>query len=159
MSWPGTLWESVWRNSLDDVENYLNLKHHGHYWVLNLCSEGAYRGNITKIFEGRNTRYWIDDHNPCSLAQIQTIIYQSDKWMAQDPSNVMVIHCKGGKGRTGMIIACLLLEQGIKDSPEDALSLFARMRTSRGDADSAAESAKKDSIKIQRVSCLDSALL
>ena len=79
--------------------------------------------------------------------------------MAQDPFNVMVIHCKGGKGRTGMIIACLLLEQGIKDSPEEALSLFARMRTSRGDVDSSAESAKKDSIKIQRVSCLASSLL
>ena len=79
--------------------------------------------------------------------------------MTQDPSNVMVIHCKGGKGRTGLIIACLLLEQGIKDSPEEALSLFARMRTSRGDVDSSAESAKKDAIKIQRVSCLASSLL
>ena len=79
--------------------------------------------------------------------------------MTPDPFNVMVIHCKGGKGRTGMIIACLLLEQGIKDSPEEALSLFARMRTSRGDVDSSAESAKKDAIKIQRVSCLASSLL
>ena len=79
--------------------------------------------------------------------------------MTQDPFNVMVIHCKGGKGRTGMIIACLLLEQGIKDSPEEALSLFARMRTSRGDVDNSAESAKKDAIKIQRVSCLASSLL
>ena len=87
------------------------------------------------------------------LAQIKTIIYQSDRWLALDPSDVMVIHCKGGKGRTGMIVACLLLEQGITDSPEEALSLFARMRTSRDDLDNSSESAKKDSVKIQRVSC------
>lgn len=33
MSWPGTLWESVWRNNMDDVEAYLNNNYRGHYWV------------------------------------------------------------------------------------------------------------------------------
>ena len=33
MSWPGSLWESVWRNSITDVEDFLNRKHMGHYWV------------------------------------------------------------------------------------------------------------------------------
>jgi len=33
MSWPGNAWESVWRNSIDDVERFLNATHMGHYWV------------------------------------------------------------------------------------------------------------------------------
>ena len=33
MSWPGNVWESVWRNNIDDVERFLNSTHMGHYWV------------------------------------------------------------------------------------------------------------------------------
>lgn len=33
MSWPGSAWESVWRNSIIDVEEFLNKRHMGHYWV------------------------------------------------------------------------------------------------------------------------------
>lgn len=80
-------------------------------------------------------------------------MYQSDQWLTKDPSNVIVIHCKGGKGRTGMIISCLLLQQGLTDSPEEALRLFARMRTSPGESESSTESSKKETVKIQRVSC------
>ena len=64
-----------------------------------------------------------------NIEQIQAIINHSNTWLLQDPANVIAIHCKGGKGRTGMIISCLLLKQGIKDSPSEALSLFAQRRT------------------------------
>lgn len=57
------------------------------------------------------------------------IVNHCNSWLLQDPLNVIAIHCKGGKGRTGMIIACLLLKQGIKDSPAEALTLFAQRRT------------------------------
>ncbi len=70
---------------------------------------------------------------------------QSDLWLRQDPTNVIAIHCKGGKGRTGFICACLLLKQGLADSPAAALQLFATRRTS----ESALESEKA---KIQCVS-------
>lgn len=33
MSWPGSIWESVWRNNIKDVEEFLNKRHMGHYWV------------------------------------------------------------------------------------------------------------------------------
>ena len=78
MSWPGNSWESVWRNNMDDVERYLNRTHMGHYWVyvpflfltssLNLCAESGYSKSSIKCFGGRNTRYCIEDHNPCSLS-------------------------------------------------------------------------------------------
>lgn len=71
----------------------------------------------------------------------------SDNWLLQDPMNVIAIHCKGGKGRTGMVIACLLLKQGIKDSPSEALTLFAQKRTCRKESDE-----EQKNTKTQRVS-------
>ena len=81
-----------------------------------------------------------------NIEQIQAIINHSNTWLLQDPANVIAIHCKGGKGRTGMIISCLLLKQGIKDSPSEALSLFAQRRT-RSSNDS-----ESRNTKTQRVS-------
>lgn len=34
-------------------------------------------------------------------------------WMAADPKNVIAIHCKGGKGRTGTMICVWLIDSGI----------------------------------------------
>ena len=42
---------------------------------------------------------------------------------------VVAIHCKAGKGRTGCIIACLLVFLGVCSSADDALLYFARQRT------------------------------
>lgn len=79
MSWPGSNWESVWRNNINDVEEFLNKRHMGHYWVfvtvlrikyrLNLCEEGEYKSKKRALcFGGRYTHYCIQDHNPCSLS-------------------------------------------------------------------------------------------
>ena len=111
-------------------------------------------------FGGRNTHYCIEDHNACSLStillyllsidQIQMIVNHCNAWLLQDNLNVIAIHCKGGKGRTGMIIACLLLKQGIKDSPSAALSHFAQKRTC---------SKKEDESKNTKIQCVSSTCL
>ena len=79
------------------------------------------------------------------------IVNQSNAWLVQDPSNVIAIHCKGGKGRTGMVISCLLLKQGVTDTPEAALRYFAERRTKEH------ENNDKENVKIQKVSsaCCD----
>ena len=45
-------------------------------------------------------------------------------WMAADPSNVLAIHCKGGKGRTGTMICVWLIECGLFESASVSGGLF-----------------------------------
>lgn len=36
MSWPGSTFDSMWRNNINDVESYLNSHFGGNYWVYDL---------------------------------------------------------------------------------------------------------------------------
>lgn len=53
-----------------------------------------------------------------------------DSWMEADPANVVVVHCKGGKGRTGVVIAAYLGFKRLFTRAEDAMMQFALKRFS-----------------------------
>lgn len=50
-------------------------------------------------------------------------------WLDADIKNVVAIHCKAGKGRTGTVICSYLLYAGICNTPVDALLFFKKMRS------------------------------
>ena len=52
-----------------------------------------------------------------------------DDFLKQDLKNVVAIHCKAGKGRTGTMIACYLLHCGLLAFPIDSLRFYGMMRT------------------------------
>ncbi|KAK2489963.1 hypothetical protein MC885_006373, partial [Smutsia gigantea] len=54
---------------------------------------------ILSISHYRVHRMMIDDHNVPSLSEMLTFTKEVDEWMAQDNENIVVIHCKGGKGK------------------------------------------------------------
>lgn len=52
-----------------------------------------------------------------------------DAWLKEHPKNIAAIHCKAGKGRTGVIIASWLLYNNEWPDADKALSFYAAART------------------------------
>lgn len=128
MSWPSSQAESIYRNNIDTVAAFLDDKHKDHYRVYNLCSERAYDESK---FHNQCVRYRIDDHSPPELLVMKTFAEDVHSFIQANPRlNVAVIHCKGGKGRTGTMVCTYLIYSGIKKSADDALSHFGVIRTS-----------------------------
>jgi len=50
-----------------------------------------------------------EDHGPPLLLELIHFCREATKWLRRDPANIMAVHCKGGKGRTGIMIAVTLL--------------------------------------------------
>lgn len=52
------------------------------------------------------------DHHSPPLEMLFRIIGSIHEYLNADPENVAVVHCIGGKGRTGTVIACYLAYSG-----------------------------------------------
>ncbi|XP_051025806.1 phosphatidylinositol 3,4,5-trisphosphate 3-phosphatase TPTE2-like [Acomys russatus] len=128
MSFPSSGRQSFYRNPIKEVVRFLDTKHPNHYQVYNLCSERAYD---PKHFHYRVRRIMIDDHNVPTLEEMLLFTKEVNDWMVQDPENVVAVHCKGGKGRTGtMICACLIAGQVVLNAKE-SLYFFGERRTDK----------------------------
>ena len=77
-------------------------------------------------------RFPFDDHNPCPLEMVHEFCASVDQFLLADPAHVVAVHCKAGKGRTGLMVACYLLHAGIAETATEALQIFAQKRTSNG---------------------------
>uniref|UniRef100_A0A7N5JKU5 Phosphatidylinositol 3,4,5-trisphosphate 3-phosphatase TPTE2 n=1 Tax=Ailuropoda melanoleuca TaxID=9646 RepID=A0A7N5JKU5_AILME len=128
MSFPSSGKESFYRNPIKEVVRFLDTKHQDHYQVYNLCSEGAYD---PKYFHYRVQRIMIDDHNVPTLSEMVAFTKEVDKWMAQDDENIVAIHCKGGKGRTGTMVCAYLIASEIFVTAEESLYYFGERRTDK----------------------------
>eukprot|EP00742_Colponemidia_sp_Colp-10_P003120 GILJ01003323.1.p1 GENE.GILJ01003323.1~~GILJ01003323.1.p1 ORF type:complete len:663 (-),score=63.55 GILJ01003323.1:227-1957(-) len=127
MGFPAEKMESFYRNSMKDVQRFFEQRHGGRYKVYNLCSERKY--DHAK-FNGRVAEYPFDDHNAPKLVQLIPFCQDVDDWLGQHPDNVAVVHCKAGKGRTGVMICAYLLYARLWDTAEDALAYYGFCRTS-----------------------------
>eukprot|EP01029_Cantina_marsupialis_P028178 TRINITY_DN775823_c0_g1_i1.p1 TRINITY_DN775823_c0_g1~~TRINITY_DN775823_c0_g1_i1.p1 ORF type:complete len:359 (-),score=105.56 TRINITY_DN775823_c0_g1_i1:337-1389(-) len=130
MGFPSSGLEGKYRNPLPEVQKFFQTKHEDHYKIYNLCSERDY--SLNHQFAGPIERFGFDDHNPCPLDLISQFCANVDEWMGADPENVIAVHCKAGKGRTGLMISAYLVHAKICKTADEALRYFGKMRTQNG---------------------------
>ena len=70
------------------------------------------------------------------MSELIQFCEEASNWLKAHHNNTIVVHCKGGKGRTGTMIAALLLWTGHRRCAIDAMELFTFRRTEKYDPDS-----------------------
>jgi hypothetical protein len=118
------------RNDMKDVRRFFEEKHRGCYMIFNLCAEKSYdAANFNGMFE----HIPFLDHNPPTLRQLKHFCNVATRWCLQRHNNVVAVHCKGGKGRTGVMVACWLLadahNEGKPMTYQEAIDKFIEGRT------------------------------
>uniref|UniRef100_A0A8C6Q5W2 Tensin 2a n=1 Tax=Nothobranchius furzeri TaxID=105023 RepID=A0A8C6Q5W2_NOTFU len=82
----------------------LKSKHQDKFLLLNLSER---RHDITRLNPKVHDFGWPDLHAP-PLDKICAICKAMETWLTSDPQHVVVLHCKGNKGKTGVIIAAYM---------------------------------------------------
>ncbi|XP_065090283.1 putative uncharacterized protein DDB_G0279653 isoform X2 [Ochlerotatus camptorhynchus] len=126
MGYPAEHMESIYRNKIEDVQKMLEKNHAGCYKIYNLCSERSYNHKRFPYY----SVYPFKDHNPPDIELITSFCRDVDEHLRADSKNVVAVHCKAGKGRTGTMICCYLLYSGQFNTAAEALHYYAQRRTS-----------------------------
>lgn len=126
MGFPAENFERIYRNSMDMTVQFFEERHKDHFWIYNLCSERTYN---EERFKNRVVRFGFDDHNCPIFESMQQLCEHLDEWLSRDPDNVAALHCKAGKGRTGLMICVYLIHTGFFKDPEEAMQYYAVHRT------------------------------
>uniref|UniRef100_A0A8C9ZEK4 Transmembrane phosphatase with tensin homology n=1 Tax=Sander lucioperca TaxID=283035 RepID=A0A8C9ZEK4_SANLU len=120
MSFPSSGKQSFYRNPIREVARFLDTKHQDHYKVYNLCSNVSGYLNVFIIV--------------CSTMCLRDMLkYTANvrEWMSADPKNIIAIHCKGGKGRTGTMVCTWFIDSDQFESAQDSLEYFGERRTDK----------------------------
>uniref|UniRef100_A0A8C9XJ74 Tensin 3 n=1 Tax=Sander lucioperca TaxID=283035 RepID=A0A8C9XJ74_SANLU len=121
VSFPRGCTEEIYSHNLKDVTRMLKSKHADNYLIINLSEK---RHDLTKMNPKTLDTGWPDMHAP-PLDKICTICKAMESWLNADPLHVVVIHCRGGKGRIGVVISSFVHFTDVSASADQALDRFA----------------------------------
>ncbi|XP_030015843.1 tensin-3 isoform X2 [Sphaeramia orbicularis] len=121
VSFPRGCSEEIYSHNLKDVTRMLKSKHADNYLIINLSEK---RSDLSKMNPKTLDTGWPDLHAP-PLDKICTICKAMESWLNADPLHVVVIHCRGGKGRIGVVISSFVHFTDVSASADQALDRFA----------------------------------
>ncbi|KAM9758384.1 tensin-2-like isoform 2-T2 [Menidia menidia] len=113
--------EQRYRRNMQEVASMLKSKHQDKFLLLNLSEK---RHDITRLNPKVQDYGWPDCHAP-PLDRICAICKAMETWLTSDPTNVVVLHCKGNKGKTGVIVAAYMHYSKISAGVDQALTTLA----------------------------------
>ncbi|GAV63998.1 PTEN_C2 domain-containing protein [Cephalotus follicularis] len=123
--------EGIYRNRMEEVIKFFETHHKGKYKVYNLCSERLYDASL---FEGKVACFPFDDHNCPPIQLLSSFCQSAYSWLKEDIENVVVVHCKAGMGRTGLMICSLLLYLKFFSTAEESIDYYNQKRCVDGKA-------------------------
>ncbi|XP_038863191.1 tensin-1-like [Salvelinus namaycush] len=124
VSFSSSVDENSYSANLHEVASMLRSKHQDNYLLFNLSEK---RSDINQLNPKVLDFGWPDHHAP-ALDKICTICKAMDTWLSADSHNVVVIHNKGNRGRTGVVVAAYMHYSNISASADQALDRFAMKR-------------------------------
>ena len=129
MGYPSIGCETVYRNSLTDVVNFFHKKHNDKVKIYNLCLEKERIYNKNLFSKSSVGLFPATDHNPCPIKLILEFCIDICLYLLKNPNAVAAVHCKAGKGRTGVMICSYLVFSHLCETSEKAFRYYARIRT------------------------------
>ncbi|KAK7357669.1 hypothetical protein VNO80_16964 [Phaseolus coccineus] len=117
--------EGFYRNHMEEVIKFFETQHKDKYKVYNLCSERLYDASL---FEGKVASFPFDDHNCPPIQLVISFCQSAYSWLKQDIENVVVVHCKAGMARTGLMISSLLLFLKFFPTAEESMDYYNQKR-------------------------------
>ncbi|XP_007042495.2 PREDICTED: phosphatidylinositol 3,4,5-trisphosphate 3-phosphatase and protein-tyrosine-phosphatase PTEN2A [Theobroma cacao] len=117
--------EGFYRNHMEEVIKFFETHHKDKYKVYNLCSERLYDASL---FEGKVASFPFNDHNCPPIQLIISFCQSAYSWLKEDIENVVVVHCKAGMARTGLMISSLLLYLKFFPTAEESVDYYNQKR-------------------------------
>lgn len=127
MGFPSENYERLFRNPMPEVQRFLNTRHNDAYKLYNLCAERHYKKE--RFFGRVEESFSFYDHEAPKWSIVIPFCQDVHKWLNESERNIGVIHCKAGKGRTGVMICSYMLFSKHSPTASDALQFYANART------------------------------
>ena len=126
MGYPADTKEALYRNSMSHIVKFLEHYHPGHYKVFNLRGQYVYD---PANFHNRVVSFEMTDHHPPRLELMAPFCREVHDYLEADPLNVVAVHCKAGKGRTGVMICAYLCYIAFYRTPRQNMDYYSIIRT------------------------------
>ncbi len=133
MGYPASGLRSIYRNPLSQVLEFFRKYHDSKVKVFNLCDDSFIDVNqLTLSSDIRIAYFPMADHNPGPVRLLFNFVLDMALYLSESEDSVAAVHCKAGKGRTGVAICSYLIFMEAAADAYEAVEFFNGRRTTDG---------------------------